>query len=68
MRHRPNRNMGWTEVWVSFSEAARLYDSGWMDVQLGEWVVDFASETIRAITDNDKQWISRAADEYSGSK
>lgn len=68
MRHRANRMMGWKECWVSFSEAARLYDNGFIDVEIGEWIVDFNSESIRAVTDKDKQEISRAADEYSGSK
>ena len=68
MRHRPARNMKWTEVWVSFPEAARMCDSGFMDVEFGEWVVDFASESIRAITAEDKEVIAHAADEYSVSK
>lgn len=68
MRHRPARNMKWTEVWMSFPEAARLYDNGFLDVQFGEWVVEFRSESIRAVTSKDREMIAHAADEYSASK
>ena len=48
-------------------ETAQVYDSGWVPVEFGDLVLleDF---TTVVMTDEDKQKISRLADDYSASK
>ena len=54
-------------VFCSFRDAYVAYDSGWVPVQFGRYVLN-ADFTVRPMDDRDKAKISEAADEYSGSK
>ncbi len=52
---------------LPFSEAAQLYDSGFVQVEFGIYVLS-EDMSMRRMTDFDQHEISEAADEYSASK
>lgn len=55
------------EKFLPFREAYVAFDSGWMDVDTGQFVIDEGFK-LRPMTPEDKRKISNAADEYSASK
>ena len=57
--------------YLPFREAYITFDSGFMDVDTGDFVLEFLNENrfeLRPMTKEDEKKISNAADEYSASK
>jgi hypothetical protein len=54
-------------VFLPFSGAAALFDSGHVHVEFGIYVL-YEDFTMRRMTDHDQHEISNAAEEYSASK
>lgn len=52
---------------LTLKEAAVAYDSGFFPVEFSRYVLD-ETFSVRKMTDDDRQAISNAADEYSFNK
>jgi hypothetical protein len=55
-------------LWCSLGQAGAHYDNGFVPVTIGELVIDALGSDPRPMTDEDRQAISHAADDYSDSK
>lgn len=66
MLSRPDRKQPYDVSWLSIFGASQLYDSGFLDVEFGQLVLE--NGEIRPMTGDDQRAVSDAADSYSASK
>lgn len=68
MRQRLDRSSPWEVSFLPLTRAGALFDSGWVEVQIGGVVIMDDQNNARPMTEFDRKAISDAADRCSDSK
>lgn len=68
MLSRENSTSDWRKEFFPLAQAGALYDSGWVQVKIGNTVLLDDKPTARSMTDEDRSAIRDAADVCSASK
>lgn len=68
MKSRPDSQAPWTYEFLPLPQAGALFDSGWVQVEIGRLVLMDDTLSVREMTGADECAISDAADRHSESK